>query len=63
MEEPSLPDVAGPTIVHKVKSKLGYTEMHSTPPGFNEDVSYKKKRSTLGLYEQMIGGRGKSKVF
>ena len=50
MEEPSLPDVAGPTIVHKVKSKLGYTEMHSTPPGFNEDVSFsfsKENRITL----------------
>ncbi len=31
-------DVAGPTVVHKVKSKLGYTEMHTTAPGFNEEV-------------------------
>ncbi len=32
-------DVAGPTVVHKVKSKLGYTEMHASAPGFNEEVS------------------------
>jgi len=30
--------VAGPTVVHKVKSKLGYTEMHTTAPGFGEEV-------------------------
>ena len=34
-----LPDVTAPTMVHKVKSKLGYTEMHTTAPGFGEDVS------------------------
>ncbi len=31
-------DIPGPTVVHKVKSKLGYTEMHTTAPGFNEEV-------------------------
>eukprot|EP00095_Tigriopus_kingsejongensis_P005245 maker-scaffold353_size198981-snap-gene-0.31 protein:Tk05245 transcript:maker-scaffold353_size198981-snap-gene-0.31-mRNA-1 annotation:"dipeptidyl aminopeptidase-like protein 6" len=34
--ESQLDDVSGPTMVHKVKSKLGYTEMHSTAPGFAE---------------------------
>ena len=44
MSLPEPPDVTGPTIVHKVKSKLGYTEMHTTAPGFNEEVRFAKKK-------------------
>jgi hypothetical protein len=36
--ETAVPDVTMPTIVHKVKSKLGYTEMHTPAPGFGENV-------------------------
>jgi len=32
-----LPDVAVVTIVHKVKSKLGYTEINTPFPGFEND--------------------------
>jgi hypothetical protein len=32
-----VPDVPTVTVVHKVKSKLGYTEIHSTAPGFGEN--------------------------
>lgn len=32
-----VPDVPSVTVVHKVKSKLGYTEIHSTAPGFGEN--------------------------
>ena len=35
-QQPS--QIAGPTVIHKVKSKLGYTEMHTAAPGFGEDV-------------------------
>ena len=34
---PEVPDVPTVTIVHKVKSKLGYTEIHSTAQGFGEN--------------------------
>ena len=39
---PEVPDVPTVTIVHKVKSKLGYTEIHSTAEGFgdNEKVNF-----------------------
>ena len=33
----ALPDVATVTIVHKVKSKLGYTEINAPFPGFEHD--------------------------
>ncbi len=33
-----VPDVTAPTIVHRVKSKMGYTEMHTAAPGFGENV-------------------------
>eukprot|EP00094_Tigriopus_californicus_P011472 TCALIF_11077-PA protein Name:"Similar to DPP10 Inactive dipeptidyl peptidase 10 (Homo sapiens)" AED:0.12 eAED:0.12 QI:0/0.84/0.64/0.92/0.76/0.85/14/214/869 len=36
--DPQVADVAGPTVVHKVKSKFGYTEMHATAPGFGENL-------------------------
>ena len=39
---PKTSDELGPKIVHKVKSKLGYTEMQTTAPGFAEDVSLLK---------------------
>ena len=32
-----LPDVAVVTMVHKVKSKLGYTEIQTPAPGFGEN--------------------------
>jgi len=32
-----VPDVPTVTVVHKVKSKLGYTEIHSTASGFGEN--------------------------
>ncbi len=34
---PEVPDVPTVTVVHKVKSKLGYTEIHSTAEGFGEN--------------------------
>ena len=34
----ALPDVATVTIVHKVKSKLGYTEINAPFPGFEQQV-------------------------
>ena len=37
-----LPDVAAVTIVHKVKSKLGYTEVNAPFPGFENDKVMKK---------------------
>ena len=33
-----VPDVTAPKVVHRVKSKMGYTEMHTTAPGFGENV-------------------------
>ena len=33
-----VPDVTAPKVVHRVKSKMGYTEMHTTAPGFSENV-------------------------
>ena len=35
---PGVPDVTAPKVVHRVKSKMGYTEMHTTAPGFGENV-------------------------
>ena len=32
-----VPDVPTVTVVHKVKSKLGYTEIHSTAEGFGDN--------------------------
>ena len=49
MASESVPDVTGPTVVHKVKSKLGYTEMHTTAPGFHEDVR-KEKNNVVPLW-------------
>ena len=37
-ETPGVPDVTAPKVVHRVKSKMGYTEMHTTAPGFGENV-------------------------
>ena len=37
-----LPDVAAVTIVHKVKSKLGYTEVRAPFPGNENDKVMKK---------------------
>ena len=34
----AVPDVTAPKVVHRVKSKMGYTEMHTTAPGFGENV-------------------------
>ena len=39
------PDIPAPTIVHRVKSKMGYTEMHAPAPGFGEDVRRKETSS------------------
>ena len=40
-----VPDVPTVTVVHKVKSKLGYTEIHSTAEGFgdNQKVQYRSR--------------------
>nr|XP_040581987.1 inactive dipeptidyl peptidase 10-like [Lepeophtheirus salmonis] len=31
------PDISTVTMIHKVKSKMGYTEMHTAAPGFGEN--------------------------
>ena len=36
---PELPDVAVVTMVHRVKSRLGYTEINTPVPNFDEAVS------------------------
>ena len=35
---PELPDVAVVTMVHRVKSRLGYTEINTPVPAFDEKV-------------------------
>ncbi len=43
---------SGPTVVHRVKSKLGYTEMHANAPGFSEDVSRLTHENNTACYHQ-----------
>ena len=40
-----VPDVTAPKVVHRVKSKMGYTEMHTTAPGFGENVCVVQARA------------------
>ena len=48
---PELPDVAVVTMVHKVKSKLGYTEINTPIPGFQtEKVRLTMNRNSTDFY-------------
>ena len=46
-----LPDVAVVTIVHKVKSKLGYTEINTPFPGFEND---KVNHSNQNYFHKLV---------